>query len=123
MAFIDRFSEPYWNPLGTYIGFQEGYALGTAEARQLIYEGLWVYDRQSGLVLEVRMSHEMVCYWLYLAYTGKEYKSVDCEQFLEQHMGFWMSSVAYERSVYVDRTFCLTAQERMAFSGIKFKKI
>lgn len=121
MAYADRFALA--EGLKYHFGDADGFELGTPEASNLIHNGLWVYDRQAAVVIECRANHEMLCYLIWIAYKDLPFKGIDTEPFLKEHMGFWMSSVAYNRTVYVDKTFCLTAQEKMAFAGINFKKI
>lgn len=105
-----------------FLGVQPGLALGSDAARTLLHSFKpWLYDRTTGLLLDVRLAHPSVAGLLYCLHQGKDPAHGEGELFLASHMGFWLSSCSVStRRVHVSAGLRLTAQERMAFRTFTF---
>lgn len=108
------------------LGCQQGAPLGSEAARQLLstLHRPWLYDRTTGLVLEVPKAHPFVAAMLYCLHKGQDWAGGEGEQYLREHMGFWLSSVSLSRrAIHVATGLKLSAQERQAFRSFSFMAI
>ncbi len=122
-AFISRWTGHTKNQLFRFLEWQEGARLGTPAAVALINaeHPRWLWDRTTGLLLEVYTAHPVLAGLLHDLHTGKEAMRDGGEAYLEAGLGFWVSSVSQGRTVHVPPGLKLTAQERMAFKQYTFK--
>ncbi len=92
-----------------HLGWQTGEKLGTVQATSMLWaeRPTWFWDRPSQRLLDVRMAHPVVAALIYSARTGTPYSSSGGDKYLEEHMGFWISSVAVFREVLIAPGFVL----------------
>lgn len=105
----------------------EGLLPGDPKFREVVKCEAWVWDRQFGRLFQQRHSHHafMRCLYLFRQPATMELETTYNEEdkYLDQHMGFHMSSVSSLHVVYAHNNLLLTAQEKMLFKGVKFVQV
>jgi hypothetical protein len=98
-----------------FVGWQEGCALNTPEAVELlrVRPQRWLYDRTTRLLVAVTHAHPVFAGLLADCLTQKE--DLEGDDYMLLGLGFWHSSVAHDNTLHVPEGFQFTPEERRVF--------
>lgn len=113
--------------IGMRTRWQKGMTLGSPEAVAHLSSGNpWLYDRASGVLLDIPYDHCMTSGAIYLMAHPDSDESIwtRSDAYAREGLGFWLSSCpAVNKRIVTGTNLSLTGQERMAFKRFIFDRI
>lgn len=128
-CFADRAPPDSWlhYKLLETLGQATGYELGSDQARTILscHNSCWVFDRTTHLLFHVRSNHNLVASLFYALHKGIDEVDIEdmSEAYVQDLMGFWLSSVSENRVVWTGPNLKKTAREQIAFRDFNFKEM